>query len=42
MEPIILTVPMFSSPVVQLLIAGIAIIAGVRAAVRLLDLLPFV
>lgn len=41
LEPIIITVPMFSSPVVQLLIVMIVAIAAFRAVLSILKQLPF-
>lgn len=40
MEPIIITVPMFSSPVAQTLIGIVVLVAAVRAVARFIDTLP--
>lgn len=40
MTPIVLTVPMFSSPAVQVLLSIIVAVAAVRAIGRFFDTLP--
>lgn len=40
MDIVTISVPMFSSPVAQVLIGAIVLLAAVRAVVRLIDTLP--